>query len=190
MPVMTKTMDAKRVQIVRPSIMALACLVMSLLSGPIAADEMKSLDDLKEHLKGEPIINTGSDGLLTHLPEETPELIAAGEDVYVRHCAVCHGDNLQGQENWTEPLTSGLLPAPPHDETGHTWHHADDQLFEVVKYGPAVAMGDPDYRSAMPAFKDLLGDNAILAVLSYIRSTWPAPLRDAQSGTNDYQSGQ
>lgn len=169
--------------------------MLLLLAGPVIPDDVrsldsfKSLDDLGEYLKGEPIVNTGSDGVLTQLPEQTPELIAAGKRVYVSHCAVCHGDSLQGQPNWTERLASGLMPAPPHDETGHTWHHADDQLFEFVKYGPAVAMGDSSYRSSMPAFKNILADSSILAVLAYIRSSWPAPLRDAQSGTNDFQSG-
>ena len=28
-----------------------------------------------------------------------------------------------------------MLPAPPHNETGHTWHHPDEMLFAITKYG-------------------------------------------------------
>jgi len=186
---MRKAAFAKAVYFFRSTIKALFVLLLALPSASVVADELRSLKDLKEHLKGEPVVNMGSDDVHSQLPEETPELIAHGRRVYMSQCAACHGEQLQGQPNWTERDASGLLPAPPHNETGHTWHHADDQLFEVVKYGPAVALGDSNYRSAMPAFKGVLTDSEILAVLVYIRSTWPAPLRDAQSGTNDYQSG-
>lgn len=50
-------------------------------------------------------------------------------------------------------------------------------------------MGDPNYRSAMPAFIDVLKDDNILAVLVYIRSTWPEELRRWQVGINDSQTG-
>jgi len=99
-------------------------------------------------------------------------------------------DQLQGQPDyWNTSSAAGLLPAPAHDETGHTWHHADDQLFEVVKYGPAVAMGDPDYRSTMPAFSNDLSDDDIIYVLLYIRSTWPNEQRVWQKGANEAQTG-
>lgn len=116
-------------------------------------------------------------------------LVAKGRAVYTKHCAACHGENLQGQPNWNKPQQSGLLPAPPHTQLGHTWHHADDQLFEIVKYGPTVAIGDPKYRTAMPSFSGVLKSESILAVLVYIRSTWPEELRRWQAGVNDSQSG-
>ncbi|MGB5708748.1 MAG: cytochrome c [Arenicellales bacterium] len=165
-------------------ILVLSILVVS----PVAAGELDSLKDLREFLRGEPYVNRGTDDKLTPLPDETQVLITKGRAVYAKHCAACHGDNLQGQPNWNTRQKSGLLPAPPHNETGHTWHHADDQLFEFVKYGPTVAVGDPKYRSSMPSFADVLEDDNIFAVLVYIRSTWPEELRRWQAGTNDFQS--
>jgi hypothetical protein len=63
--------------------------------------------------------------------------------------ALCHGANLEGQPNWRKPLPNGRLPAPPHDRTGHTWHHSDKQLFDMVKNGTAAMM--PGYETDMPA---------------------------------------
>lgn len=160
-----------------------------LLVSSAANTEQVKIKPLFDTLAGEPVVNLGTDGLLTQIPVEDPLLVSLGRNQYHRHCAVCHGDQLQGQPNPDVRLESGLLPAPAHNETGHTWHHADDQLFEIVKYGAVVAMQDPDYRSAMPAFEALLTDEDILAVLVFIRSTWPAKLKEWQSGANDAQTG-
>lgn len=67
-------------------------------------------------------------------------------------------------------LPNGRLPAPPHDDSGHTWHHSDRQLFTIVKYGlQAIA---PGYQSDMPTFEGVLTDAEIGEVLAYIKSTW------------------
>ena len=66
---------------------------------------------------------------------DNAEQVALGQQVYASFCAGCHGGNLEGQPNWQKRLPLGNFPAPPHDETGHTWHHADQWLFEIVKYG-------------------------------------------------------
>ena len=111
--------------------------------------------------------------------------VAIGQAVYARSCASCHGANLEGQPNWQEPLPSGGLPAPPHDATGHTWHHADDWLFKTTKYGgqAAVPQNYRNFISRMPAFKDVLTDSEIWAVLSYIKSSWPTDIRAKQVQT-------
>jgi mono/diheme cytochrome c family protein len=109
--------------------------------------------------------------------------IAVGERLYAQHCASCHGANLQGQPNWRTPNESGSMPAPPHDITGHTWHHPDQQLFEITKYG-GQRFSAPDYRNAMPAFEDRLTDDEIRAILAFIKSTWPPDIRAAQEQQN------
>jgi mono/diheme cytochrome c family protein len=107
------------------------------------------------------------------------EWIALGRDVYAIHCASCHGAALEGQPDWRVRLASGRLPAPPHDETGHTWHHPDEQLFALTKEGLA-AFVPPGYETDMPGFGDALTDDEIRAVLAYIKSTWPAEIRERQ----------
>jgi mono/diheme cytochrome c family protein len=101
-----------------------------------------------------------------------PLTVQAGSAIYADDCAVCHGRNLEGQPNWRRRDASGYLPAPPHDETGHTWHHSDQVLFEMVTYGPKVVAGE-DYKTRMPAYQGILSDPEILAVLSFIKSKWP-----------------
>jgi len=108
------------------------------------------------------------------------ELVTLGAAVYVEHCASCHGRNLEGEPNWRRRRPDGTLPAPPHDATGHTWHHADDHLFRMTKEGPA-AIGGKGYLSTMPGFAGVLDDREIWASLAYIKSRWPADVREVQA---------
>ena len=110
---------------------------------------------------------------------DDPAQVAMGRAVYVARCASCHGDKLQGQPNWQERRPDGKLPAPPHDASGHTWHHPDDQLFGMIKegLGPYASAG---YQSDMPAFAGILTDREISAVLAFIKSTWPPEIRKRQ----------
>jgi mono/diheme cytochrome c family protein len=103
--------------------------------------------------------------------------VARGEQVYAQHCAACHGRNLEGQPDWQSRNARGRLPAPPHDEHGHTWHHEDQVLFEVTKYGLAK-VAPPGYESDMPAFEGTLSDRDIAAVLAFIKSRWPPLIHD------------
>src|SRR3546814_6805220 len=56
--------------------------------------------------------------------------VMQGKAIYAYSCAACHGAKLQGQPRWRERLANGRLPAPPHDDTGHTWHHPDAVLLD------------------------------------------------------------
>jgi len=111
--------------------------------------------------------------------EQYSETARAGKDIYADYCAACHGMELQGQPDWRSRLPSGRLPAPPHDASGHTWHHADQVLFQIVKQGTAALVGN-DYESDMPGFGDVLNDAEIQAVLDYIKGTWPERERSHQ----------
>jgi mono/diheme cytochrome c family protein len=98
--------------------------------------------------------------------------IALGQKVYAQHCAACHGAKLEGQPNWRVRMPTGRMPAPPHDESGHTWHHSDGVLFGITKNGLMPPYGPPGYESDMPAFAGKLSDDEIWAVLAYIKSQW------------------
>lgn len=107
------------------------------------------------------------------LAYEDPEVIALGKAVYADQCASCHGADLGGQENWRDRGDDGLLPAPPHDASGHTWHHPDAQLIDITTRGTAAVVGR-GYQSNMPGYAEILSEDEIKAALAYIKSTWPA----------------
>ena len=116
------------------------------------------------------------------------EQLALGQEVYTEACASCHGANLEGQPNWKVRQANGRLPAPPHDDTGHTWHHPDQMLFEITKLG-VEAFGPEGYESDMPGFADTLSDDRIRAVLAYIKSIWPADIRARQDSLTERYQG-
>ncbi|WP_170387872.1 c-type cytochrome [Ruegeria atlantica] len=110
--------------------------------------------------------------------------VEEGALLYAEFCASCHGDELEGQPNWRAPNEDGTLPAPPHDETGHTWHHGDALLFDYTKQGGEAALearGVSDFASGMPGFSDSLSDQQIWNILAYIKSTWPERIREMQA---------
>lgn len=111
-------------------------------------------------------------------------LLARGQRVYAAQCAACHGARLEGQPNWRERGPDGKLPAPPHDASGHTWHHPDELLFRITKHGVAKVANLKNYASAMPAYEGALSDEEIVAVLSWIKSQWPADIRSRHDELN------
>ena len=110
------------------------------------------------------------------LQHKDSAFIKLGKAVYAKNCASCHGVALEGQVNWQQRDINGYLPAPPHDETGHTWHHPDSYLFLITKYGIEEIVGRP-YPNNMPAYENILTDDEIIAVLSYIKSNWSSRIQ-------------
>lgn len=109
------------------------------------------------------------------LPTLDPGHVAQGKVLYAQHCANCHGAQLEGAADWKTPLADGTLPPPPHDSSGHTWHHPDALLVQIVAKG-----GDPAARSKMPAFQDRLSEAEMIAILDYIKSQWGQDEREFQ----------
>lgn len=105
---------------------------------------------------------------------------ADGKAIYAANCARCHGAEGEGQPDWKSQRDDGTYPAPPHDETGHTWHHADGLLFNVVKRGGAYA-APAGFKSTMPAWGNELTDAQIIAVLEYIKTFWEPWEREQQA---------
>ncbi len=110
-----------------------------------------------------------------------------GRVLYKEHCASCHGAELEGQPDWRKIGKDGLLPAPPHDRTGHTWHHDNRLLFDYTKLGGKALMearGVGGFKSGMEGFADMLSDDEIWDILAYIRSTWPERIKRIQASRN------
>lgn len=106
--------------------------------------------------------------------------LARGEAIYAEACASCHGARLEGQPDWRSPGPDGRLPAPPHDATGHTWHHADRVLLDITMRGTAAVVGG-GYESAMPGFAGRYSEDALRDVLEWIKTQWPERQRNHQA---------
>ncbi|OAN43936.1 cytochrome C [Paramagnetospirillum marisnigri] len=106
--------------------------------------------------------------------------VARGRVLYATHCASCHGAQLQGEPDWQTRKPSGELPAPPHDASGHTWHHSEEQLFAIIKHGMA-RFAPPGYKTAMPSFVGVLTDSDIRAALAFIESNWPLEIHQRRA---------
>ncbi len=104
-----------------------------------------------------------------------------GKALYDMYCASCHGVNFEGQFNWRQRMANSRLPAPPHNVDGHTWHHPDAQLVEMIKIGFVGGVNAPQgYQSDMPAFESVLTHAQIELILGYIKSAWPEQALAAQ----------
>ncbi len=116
------------------------------------------------------------------------KLVALGKALYSRNCASCHGVNLEGEKNWKNRNEQGFLPAPPHDESGHTWHHNDETLFSLTKYGLKKTANLDNYKTNMPIYENILSDEKIIAIMSYIKSTWPNEIIERHDQLNASQA--
>lgn len=114
---------------------------------------------------GAPVVINGT--AVPPVPTLNPEWVTQGAPVYAQECASCHGANLEGAPDWKTSLPDGSLPPPPHDNSGHTWHHSDSLLLAIIADG-----GDPAFNSKMPAFGDKLTDLERRVVLEFIKSKW------------------
>ena len=116
--------------------------------------------------------------------------LVEGERLYAEYCSACHGANLEGQDNWQIAGEDGRLPAPPHDETGHTWHHGDQVLFDYTKLGGRALMAAQgmEFDSGMPGFEDQLSDQQIWNILGFIKSTWSERIQQIQAVRTEGES--
>ena len=121
-------------------------------------------------------------------PRAAPVDLARGAALYAEHCAACHGADLEGEPDWQTPHPDGRLRAPPHDATGHTWHHADAVLFAITKHGSAAVIGG-GYESDMIGFGDVLSDAEIRDVLGFIKASWPPRERAYQEAITARNEG-
>lgn len=122
-------------------------------------------------------------GAALHISARDGATWSRGRALYDANCAACHGGNLEGQPNWQSPGADGRLPAPPHDATGHTWHHSDADLIAYITLGGAEALAQMGvtYDSGMPGYGNQLSAEEIAEILDYIKSHWPERERRYQA---------
>ena len=84
--------------------------------------------------------------------------IAAGQQLYRRYCASCHGANAEGGQG------NDLIPAAP-DLTDKDWKHgaSDGEIFSVIKNGVPPELN-------MVPFADQIKDPDIWHIVNYVKS--------------------
>ena len=126
------------------------------------------------------LLLSGNTNASNHYPitRDSKISIARGELLYNQYCASCHMSNLSGAKNWKGVDKDGHRKAPPLNGTGHTWHHDDASLHNIIKYGLAKIV--KNYEGKMIGFGDKINDKQIDSVLSYIKSHWEDQIYDRQ----------
>ncbi len=100
-------------------------------------------------------------------PSQNPQLYAAGEQLFAKHCASCHG--LQGEGVQLE----GSVALPTLAGNRAITMHTTANLVRIILaggYAPSTA-GNPR-PFGMPPFVHVLNDEDIAAVTTYIRASW------------------
>lgn len=120
------------------------------------------------------MVDVGDSEIESGLPPLDGEVVARGADLYQAQCASCHGGDLSGEDDWRVAKEDGSYPAPPHDSSGHTWHHSDNTLLEIIRDGIDVP------QSRMPTFGEKLSDEEILAIIEFLKSNWGREERSYQ----------
>ncbi|MFT6390134.1 MAG: mono/diheme cytochrome c family protein [Cellvibrionaceae bacterium] len=90
-----------------------------------------------------------------------------GKQVFITNCAVCHGKETEGTTQWKTPNSNGQYPPPPLNGSAHAWHHPFSSLLAVVREGGSA------YGGMMPAWKNTLNDNEMIAAIAFFQSYWP-----------------
>ena len=86
-----------------------------------------------------------------------------GQQIYSTTCAACHQPNGEGNGETYPPLAGSEWVTGP-----------DARLARIVLHGLTgeVEVAGQTYSGAMPPWKDVLKDDEIAAVMTYIRGAW------------------
>ena len=116
----------------------------------------------------------------SHFPitRDSTLMVARGKIIYENNCVSCHQVNLIGAENWKGLDEDGHRKAPPLNGTGHTWHHDDATLHNIIKYGLAKIV--KNYDGKMIGFGHKINNKQVDSVLSYIKSHWEDKIYERQ----------
>lgn len=141
------------------------------VSGPMATVVQQSLQywspqDIRAmavYLKSLPDKTARENVRYPEMPENAKQYLAQGEKVYEKHCQDCHGELGQGVPDIYPALANNrsvTLPVPLN-------------LIRAVLnggYPPTTHLNPQPY--GMPPFQQLLRDEEIAQVISYIRNAW------------------
>jgi len=121
-------------------------------------------DEWETWRKAQPVAAlTQGDKEAANAPVDEATLVKEGEKVYGARCASCHQPTGQGVPGAFPPMAGSEFV------TGKPEEHA-----KIVLNGlnGSITVKGQSYNGVMPAWKDVLSDREIAAVLTYERNTW------------------
>ncbi|VVM06310.1 c-type cytochrome [Methylacidimicrobium tartarophylax] len=109
---------------------------------------------------------TATSAVLAGGPAQKPAAvnpIQVGQDVYQANCAACHQPTGQGMSGQFPPVA------------GSDWVNGDPRVLAAMVLGGLqgpVRVAGAEYNGMMPAWKTVLNDAKIAAVLTFLRQSW------------------
>lgn len=154
-------------------VLSLVAGLAVLSAGPLAAAEMKE-GAMKAAAKG----GMGGDMTRPHYkPSGKPVSAARGEQVFVDHCALCHGLHGKGDGPRSAFFVPGVQYVP--DLTVADFLKGrDEDLLKSIREG-LNRLPEPAY--VMPQFKYILSEEEIRSALAYVK-TLPGKARNLSQG--------
>ena len=134
--------------------------------------------------ESEPLKSTVADSIKLNTAKRNLDFSSAerGHQLFLKHCAQCHGEQAEAKPDWKKTGADGKYPPPPLNGTGHAWHHSQIVLQRVIKKGTLHLGG------SMPAWNDKMSDNDIDDIIEWIKANWPDNIYEAWQSRNDLSS--
>jgi len=111
----------------------------------------------EEHMEGEHEVPEDAAAVPNPI-DATEESIAMGAELYAQSCAVCHGENGEGDG----PSAEGLDPKPADMHEEHVQELSDGALFYIISHGRP--------ETAMPAWENQLDEEERWHVINFLRT--------------------
>jgi len=108
------------------------------------------------------IVNLGTTSFAETGTEPDTEAVKRGMPIYEDNCQRCHQEQGVGENIPVGIRDPGFRPAIPLNDNAHAWHHADEQLLNIIGAG----------NTRMPAFNQILSADEIHDVIAYMKSLW------------------
>lgn len=110
-----------------------------------------------EHMGGEHDVPEEASELQNPL-QASEESVSVGADLYAENCAVCHGENGEGDG----PAAASLDPAPSDLHEDHVQELTDGGLYYIISHGRP--------ETAMPAWEDTLSEDERWHIVNFLRT--------------------
>jgi len=155
------------IRVPKAETLPLAFLIF-LASGCTAHKQPWSVETALANAAKDVVIPIQAQNLKDPLPAG-PDVIAAGQRIYVQSCAICHGPDGRGHTD----IGRGMYPPAMDLNSPHVQHWKDADLFWIIQNGVRL--------TGMPSWKSVLSDEDTWKLVTFMRALPQASLQAAQA---------